>query len=97
MKIKLIKTKTILSNVKGRDDWFGLKYNMNLYRGCMHRCIYCDSRSECYRVDNFDTEIEVKENAITLLKKEIVKKRVIGTINFGSMNGPYMPIEKSIS
>ncbi len=94
MKTKLIKTKTILSNVKGKDDWFGLKYNMNLYRGCMHRCIYCDSRSECYRVDNFDTEIEVKENAITLLKKEIVKKRVIGTIGFGSMNDPYMPIEK---
>ena len=24
------------------------KNGMNLFRGCTHGCIYCDSRSKCY-------------------------------------------------
>jgi len=85
--------KTILSDVKQPDQWFGFRYNMNLYRGCQHGCIYCDSRSECYRIDNFDREVIVKTNAIQLLKKEISKKNEKGTIGLGSMNDPYMPVE----
>jgi DNA repair photolyase len=97
MTIRHIQAKVLLSHVKQPDDWFGLKYNMNLYRGCQHRCIYCDSRSECYRIDNFDTEVLVKANAIELLRKELASKRVKGTIGTGSMNDPYMPLEADVN
>lgn len=84
--------KTILNHVKQPDTWFGLKYNMNLYRGCQHQCIYCDSRSECYRLGDL-AEIRVKTNALELLDDVLPRKRVRGTIGFGSMNDPYMPVE----
>ncbi len=91
--IKEIHSKTILNHVRQPDTWFGLKYNMNLYRGCQHQCIYCDSRSECYRIENF-ADIHIKVNALELLADALPRKRVCGTIGFGSMNDPYMPIEK---
>ena len=91
--IREITAKSILQDVKQPDPWFGLRYNMNLYRGCQHGCIYCDSRSQCYKIDNFDSEIVIKENAIPLLKKEIAKKKIKGPIGLGSMNDPYMPVE----
>ncbi len=91
---KEIVAKQILNPVKQPDTWFGLKYNMNLYRGCQHRCVYCDSRSQCYGIDRFDQDILVKTNAIELLRDELSRKRVKGTIGTGSMNDPYMPIEK---
>lgn len=85
--------KTILNHVKQPDTWFGLKYNMNLYRGCQHQCIYCDSRSDCYRIEDF-ADIQVKVNALTLLEDVLPRKRIRGTIGFGSMNDPYMPVER---
>ena len=88
-----IQAKTILNHVKQPDTYFGLKYNLNLYRGCQHQCIYCDSRSECYQIENF-ADIHVKINAIDLLKDALPRKRVRGTIGFGSMNDPYMPVER---
>jgi DNA repair photolyase len=91
--IKEIQAKTLLSRVRQPDTWFGLRYNMNLYRGCQHRCIYCDSRSECYQIENFDGEVLVKANAPELLRKELASKRIKGTIGTGSMNDPYMPLE----
>jgi len=91
--IKEILAKTILNYVKQPDTWFGLRYNLNLYRGCQHQCIYCDSRSDCYHIENF-ADILVKTNAIEILKDELPRKRNRGTIGFGSMNDPYMPIEK---
>jgi DNA repair photolyase len=84
--------KTLLATVKQPDIWFGLKYNMNLYRGCQHQCIYCDSRSECYQIEDF-AEIQIKVNALEKLSQEIRRKRVKGTIGTGSMNDPYMSIE----
>jgi len=95
--IKEIQAKVLLSHVKQPDTWFGFKYNMNLYRGCQHQCIYCDSRSECYHIKSFDTEVLVKANAIELLEKELARKRVKGTIGTGSMNDPYMPLEKDVN
>jgi len=92
-KITPVKAKRLLSHVKQPDDWFGLKYNMNLYRGCQHQCIYCDTRSECYQIENFENEIIYKENALDLLRKELASKRVKGTIGMGSMNDPYQPFE----
>jgi DNA repair photolyase len=65
---------------------------MNLYRGCQHQCIYCDSRSECYQIENF-RDVLVKVNAIELLERELSRKRVKGAIGTGSMNDPYMPVE----
>ncbi|MBN2388252.1 MAG: radical SAM protein [Anaerolineales bacterium] len=94
--IKEIQAKTLLNRVKGPDDWFGLYYSMNLFRGCQHQCIYCDSRSECYQIENFNTDVLVKANAIDLLHDELGRKRVVGTIGTGSMNDPYMPLEKQI-
>ena len=90
--IKDITAKTILSSAKRPDPWFGIKYTMNLYRGCQHQCIYCDSRSECYQIENF-ADILVKVIAIELLRDELPRKRVIGTVGTGSMNDPYMPLE----
>jgi len=84
-----IKAKGILNKVKGVDTWFGLTYNMNLYRGCEHQCIYCDTRSECYQIQDFQNEVLIKSNGVALLKKKLPRKRVIGTIGFGSMNDPY--------
>ena len=90
-----IKAKTILSRLK-EDKYFGLSYNMNLYKGCQHQCIYCDSRSTCYQIEDF-SKIMVKDNALSLLNKELSSKRYRGTIGFGSMNDPYMPVEKTIN
>src|SRR5512137_2350561 len=94
--IKEIQAKTLLGRVKGPDDWFGLYYNMNLYRGCQHQCIYCDSRSECYQIENFNQDVLIKANAIELLRRELAGKRFIGTIGTGSMNDPYMPLEAGL-
>ena len=91
--IKEIEARTLLSSVKTPDTLFGIKYTMNLYRGCQHQCIYCDSRSECYQIENF-ADILVKANAINLLKKELASKRMMGTVGTGSMNDPYMRVER---
>ena len=92
--MEFIQSKTILSRIKD-DSFFGLSYNMNLYRGCQHGCIYCDSRSACYRMDEL-SKIYAKENAVELLEKELSTKRLKGTIGTGSMNDPYMPVEKKL-
>jgi DNA repair photolyase len=94
--IKEIQAKTLLARVKGPDDCFGLYYNMNLYRGCQHQCIYCDSRSECYQIEDFNHDVLVKANAIALLRRELAGKRIVGTIGTGSMNDPYMPLEAEV-
>ena len=91
--ISEILAKTILNTIPQPDDWFGLKYGMNLYRGCQHQCIYCDSRSTCYGIENF-ADIQVKVNAIELLEDALPRKRILGTIGTGSMHDPYMPIER---
>jgi DNA repair photolyase len=72
--ISTIKAKTILSTFKmDENNIFGIRYNMNLYRGCQHQCIYCDSRSKCYQIENL-ADILIKENAIELLEKELRSK-----------------------
>ena len=88
-----IKSKTILSRLSGAPDpYFGITYNMNLYRGCQHQCIYCDSRSKVYRLGDL-SHIRIKQNALFLLEKELRSKRKKGTVGTGSMNDPYMPVE----
>ncbi|MBN1952671.1 MAG: radical SAM protein [Bacteroidales bacterium] len=90
-----IQSKTILSRLNDAPDpYFGITWNMNLYRGCQHQCIYCDSRSVVYRMGDL-AHIRIKENAIDLLDRELRGKRKKGTIGTGSMNDPYMPVEKA--
>ncbi len=94
--IKEIRVKTLVSRVSGIDSIFGLDYSLNLYRGCQHRCIYCDSRSQCYGIEEFDRDVLIKVNAIELLKHELPRKRKKGIIGTGSMNDPYMPLEERV-
>ena len=77
------------------DDFFYADWNMNLYRGCCHGCIYCDSRSACYQIDRFDA-VRPKENAIQLLQEELRSKRSTGVITMGSMSDAYNPLEESL-
>ena len=69
---------------------------MNLYRGCIHGCIYCDSRSKCYRMDHDFIDVEIKENALDLLEVTLKRKRNKCMIGMGSMSDPYIPIERKI-
>lgn len=69
---------------------------MNLYRGCSHGCIYCDSRSRCYHMEHAFEDIEVKENAIELLEHALRRKRLKCMIGTGSMTDPYIPLEMEL-
>ena len=72
------------------------KNGMNLYRGCSHGCIYCDSRSNCYHMEHAFEDIEVKENAVELLKDALTRKRKKCMIGTGSMTDPYIPLEMKL-
>ena len=72
------------------------KNGMNLYRGCSHGCIYCDSRSRCYHMEHAFEDIEVKENAIDLLAHALEHKRKKCMIGTGSMTDPYIPLEMEL-
>ena len=90
--MRTVPAKTILTRTKDAS-WFGATYNMNLYRGCCHGCIYCDSRSDCYGVTEFGT-VRAKENALALLRDELSRKARAGVVSLGSMSDPYNPFEK---
>lgn len=90
--MEFIEAKTILTKVKGSESWYGIDYNMNLYKGCSHGCIYCDSRSNCYQIKNFNI-VRGKLNALSILERELSRKEK-GVIGMGSMSDPYNPQEK---
>ena len=69
---------------------------MNIYRGCQHGCIYCDSRSKCYQFTHDFEDIEVKQNAPELLGRALRSKRKRCMIGTGSMSDPYMPLEQDV-
>ncbi len=69
---------------------------MNLYRGCTHGCIYCDSRSNCYHIDHAFEDIEVKQNALELLEDALKRKRKRCMIGTGAMTDPYIPLENDL-
>ena len=72
------------------------KNGMNLYRGCSHGCIYCDSRSSCYQMPHAFEDIEVKQNALVLLEEALRRKRKKCMIGTGSMTDPYIPLETEL-
>jgi DNA repair photolyase len=78
--------KTILSAQNG----------MNIYRGCTHGCIYCDSRSKCYQMQHAFEDIEVKTGAPEMLEAELKKKRRKCMIGTGAMTDSYMPLEAEL-
>lgn len=90
--MEFIKAKTLLTKVKNGNMWYGIDYNMNLYRGCSHGCIYCDSRSNCYHIENFDI-VKGKENALSILENELARKKQKGIIGIGAMSDTYNPQE----
>lgn len=81
-------------NAKGILTGSGGHYGMNIYRGCSHGCIYCDSRSKCYQFKHPFEDIEVKQNAPKLLEAALRSKRKKGMIGTGAMSDPYMHIEE---
>jgi DNA repair photolyase len=99
--IKEIEAKSILRKHKKIDSWFLSRYNMNLYRGCTHNCVYCDGRAEGYYVEGeFGSDVVVKINALEVLRRELDPKRkrtpfkrgyvMVG----GGVGDSYQPIEE---
>lgn len=93
--MEYIPAKTIVTRTKSVDSWFGIDYNMNIYKGCCHGCIYCDSRSECYRIDDFD-RVRAKENALQIIRDDLRRKVKTGVVGTGAMSDPYNPFEKNL-
>lgn len=83
-------------NAKGILTGNGGHYGMNIYRGCSHGCIYCDSRSRCYQFTHRFEDIEVKQNAPELLEKALKSKRKKCMIGTGAMSDPYIHCEEKI-
>lgn len=73
------------------------KNGINIYRGCLHGCIYCDSRSRCYQMDHVFEDVEVKENAVSLLEQALKRKRKKCMIGTGAMCDPYIPLENELN
>lgn len=92
--MEYVKAKSLISHQGKNIGFNGAEYNMNLYRGCNHGCIYCDSRSSCYQIEEFD-KVCAKENALSILDKELSSKRKKGIIGFGAMSDPYNSFEES--
>ena len=83
-------------NAKGLLTGGGGHYGMNIYRGCTHGCIYCDSRSRCYQFTHAFEDVEVKQNAPELLEQTLKSKRKKCMIGTGSMSDPYMHCEEEL-
>ncbi len=92
--MEYIPAKTIVTKNKS-TYWFGAEYNMNIYRGCCHGCIYCDSRSDCYHIKDFDT-VKAKENALEVIRNDLRRKVKSGVVQTGSMSDPYNIFEKDL-
>lgn len=89
-----IEAKKIVQSTNGKG-WFGATYNMNIYKGCNQGCIYCDSRSSCYQIEDFD-RVRVKDLAPEKVESELKRKRTTGIISMGGMNDPYNQFEKNL-
>ena len=84
------------TDAKGILTGGGGSCGMNIYRGCTHGCIYCDSRSLCYRFTHPFEDVEVKHNAPELLEKALRSKRKTCMIGTGAMSDPYMHCEEEL-
>lgn len=94
MEVEKISAKQIVIPTKS-SQWFGTDYNMNIYRGCCHGCIYCDSRSDCYHIEAFD-RVRVKADALRIIRDDLRRKVRSGVVGTGAMSDPYNPLEESL-
>ena len=92
--MEYIPAKSIVNRTKD-PSWFGTEYNMNIYRGCCHGCIYCDSRSDCYHNEDFE-QVKVKADALRIIRDDLESKAKLGVVGTGSMSDPYNPFEKEL-
>ncbi len=81
---------------RSRDtQWFGTDHTMNIYRGCCHGCLYCDSRSDCYQIGEFD-RVRAKADALRILRDDLARKVRPAFICTGAMSDPYNPFEREL-
>ena len=92
--MKYISAKHLLHRSRS-TEWFGTDHTMNIYRGCCHGCLYCDSRSDCYQPGEFDTVL-AKEDALRILRDDLARKVRPAFIAMGSMSDPYNPFEEEL-
>lgn len=76
-------------------EWFGTDHTINIYRGCCHGCLYCDSRSDCYQIEEFD-RVRAKADALRILRDDLARKVRPAFIGMGSMSDPYNPFEEEL-
>lgn len=76
-------------------EWFGTDHTVNIYRGCCHGCLYCDSRSDCYQIEGFD-RVRAKAEALRILRDDLRRKVRPALIGMGSMSDPYNPYEEEL-
>lgn len=93
-RIEQVPARHIITKTKS-NLWFGMDYNMNIYRGCCHGCIYCDSRSSCYQISDFD-RVRIKENALLVIRDDLRRKVRTGVVGTGAMSDPYNPLEQEL-
>lgn len=93
--MEYVQTRTIMTKSNQGDKWFGIDYHMNLYKGCSFGCIYCDGRSDCYHIPEFDV-VKTKVDALEILEKELSSKNYRGVVSFGTLSDPYNPEEESM-
>jgi DNA repair photolyase len=73
-------------------------YNgMNISRGCVHGCIYCDSRSKCYHIDHDFEDVQIKSNAPALLEDALRRRRKRCMVGTGAMSDPYIPLPENLA
>lgn len=92
--MEYIPAKHILHRSKS-TQWFGTDHTVNLYRGCCHGCIYCDSRSDCYHIEDFD-RVRAKADALRILRDDLARLTRPAFITLGSMSDPYNPFEEEL-
>jgi len=93
--MEFVPAKQIVMKTKSPAAWFGADYNMNIYRGCSHGCIYCDSRSLCYGDPNFGT-VKVKQDALRIIRDDLRRRAKPGVVATGAMSDPYNPLEREL-
>ena len=92
--METVPARTIVTRTKS-GGWFGTEYNMNLYRGCCHGCIYCDSRSACYHIEDFG-RVRPKADALAIVRDDLRRKTRAGVVATGAMSDPYNPLERQL-
>jgi len=95
LNVPTVSAKSIVYKTGGSAVSQWLDYSMNIYRGCSHGCIYCDSRSDCFKNTDFDT-VKVKENALQIVRDDLRRKVKVGIVATGAMSDPYNPLEREL-